>query len=316
MTVKLTFLGTGDAIPTVKRNHQATLLSYNSENILIDCGEGTQRQFRMAKLNPLKITRILITHWHGDHILGLPGLFQTLAFDDYKKTLHIYGPKGTKRYVSELKKIFVFKDKLNIKVEEVGDTQGRTPKNIQKNIFTRGKFFETDDFYLEAKAMTHGPPTNAYSFVKKGKLRIDKKKLKKSGLPVGIHLKKLKQGKDIKFKGKTYKAKNLTYSSDSLKISFVMDTTFNKNIIPFVKGSDLFISESQFGSELAKKAKEHKHMIAKQVGEIAKKAKVKKLVLTHISQRYDKNPKKILNEAKKVFRNSRLVNDLDVIEVK
>ena len=297
--IKITFLGTGDAIPTAKRNHQAILLSYDSENILIDCGEGTQRQFRKAKLNPLKLTRILITHWHGDHVLGLPGLFQTLAFDDYKKTLKIYGPKGTKKYVAELKKVFEFKGKLNIKVEEVS-----------------GKFFETEDFYLEAKAMTHGPPTNAYNFVKKGKLRIDKNKLKKSGLPVGIHLKKLKEGKDIKFKGKKYLAKNLTYGVDALKVSFVMDTTFNNKIESFVEGADLFISESQFGSELAKKAKEHKHMVAKKVGEIAKKAKVKKLILTHLSQRYDKNPKKILNEVKKVFKNSRLVDDLDVIYVK
>jgi len=297
--VKLTFLGTADAIPTARRNHQAMLLSYDSENILIDCGEGTQRQFRKAKLNPLKLTRILITHWHGDHVLGLPGLFQTLAFSDYKKTLYIYGPKGTKKYVAELKRVFVFKDKLKIKVEEVN-----------------GKFFETDDFYLEARKMTHGCPCNAYVFVKKGKLRIDKKKLKKYKLPVGIHLKKLKQGKDIKFKGKNYKAKNLTYGVNDLKISFVMDTSFNKNIVGFVKSSDLFVSESSFGSELAKKAKQHKHMVAKQVGEIAKKAKVKKLVLTHISQRYDKNPKKILNEAKKVFKNSRLVEDLDEIIVK
>ena len=79
MKTKITFLGTSQAIPTAKRNHTAVLLSYKDENILIDCGEGTQRQFRKAKLNPCKLTRILITHWHGDHVLGLPGLLQTLA---------------------------------------------------------------------------------------------------------------------------------------------------------------------------------------------------------------------------------------------
>ena len=298
--MRITFLGTGDAIPTARRNHTGILLNYDSENILIDCGEGTQRQFRKAGLNPMKITRILITHWHGDHVLGLPGLFQTLAFDGYNKTLYIYGPKGTKKYVSELKKVFVFKDKIKIEV---------------KDIDKEGKFLETDNFYIESKKMTHGPPCNAYNFVKKGKLRIDKNKLKKSGLPVGIHLQKLKEGKDISYNGKKYKSKNLTYSVDDVKVSFVLDTSFNKKIIPFVKGADLLISESAFGSELSEKAKEHKHMIAKQVGEIAKKAKVKKLILTHISQRYDKNPKKVLDEAKKVFNNSHLVNDLDEIKV-
>jgi len=296
--IKLTFLGTADAIPTAKRNHQAILLNYDSENILIDCGEGTQRQFRKAGLNPLKLTGILITHWHGDHVLGIPGMFQTLAYNNYKKTLNIYGPKGTKKFINEMKKVFPFANELKIKVEEV-----------------TGKFFETEDFYLEAKEMTHGCPCNAYNFVKKGKFRIDKKKLKKHRLPAGAHLQKLKQGKDIIYEGKKYLAKNLTYMVNGLKISFVLDTSFNNRIVPFVKNADLLICESAFDSKLVDKARKHKHLTSKQVGEIAKNAKVKKLVLTHISQRYDKNPKKILDEVKKIFKDSRLVEDLDIIEI-
>ncbi len=298
MTIKITFLGTADAIPTAKRNHQAILLSYDSENILIDCGEGTQRQFRKAGLNPMKLTRILITHWHGDHILGIPGLLQTLAFSDYNKTLYIYGPKGTKKYIKELLKTFIFANELKIKIEEVD-----------------GKFFENDDFYLESRKMTHGCPCNAYVFVKKGNFKIDKNKLKKSGLPQGPILQKLKQGKDIVYKGKKYFAKDLIYRVNDLKISFVLDTSLNKDIVPFVKDSDLLVCESAFDSKLVTKARKHKHLTAKQVGEIAKKAKVKKLILTHISQRYDKNPKKILGEVRKIFKKSYLVNDLDVIEV-
>ena len=84
--IKLTFLGTSDAIPSAKRNHTAMLLTYKGENILIDCGEGTQRQFRKAKLNPCKITRILLTHRHADHILGLPGLLLTMGLSEYNKT--------------------------------------------------------------------------------------------------------------------------------------------------------------------------------------------------------------------------------------
>src|SRR3990167_8815127 len=103
--IKITFLGTGNAIPTKKRNHTAILLTYKNENILIDCGEGTQRQFRIAELSPAKITKILITHWHGDHILGLPGLFETLAMTKYGKTLSIYGPVGTKRFIEEINKL-------------------------------------------------------------------------------------------------------------------------------------------------------------------------------------------------------------------
>src|SRR3989344_9655885 len=109
--VNLAFLGTGNAIPTIKRNHTSILFSYKNENILIDCGEGTQRQFRHLQISPSKLTRILITHWHGDHILGLPGLFQTLAMNNYQKTLQIYGPKGTKN------KIDAIKDLVNVQIK-------------------------------------------------------------------------------------------------------------------------------------------------------------------------------------------------------
>ena len=106
MSIKVTFLGTADQIPSSRRNHTSILLTYNEENILVDCGEGTQRQFRKAHLNPCKVTRILLTHWHGDHILGLPGLLSTLSLSGYNKTIFIYGPKRTKTFVKELLRIF------------------------------------------------------------------------------------------------------------------------------------------------------------------------------------------------------------------
>jgi len=298
--IKITFLGTSASIPSAKRNHTAILLNYKKENILIDCGEGTQRQFRKAKLNPMKITRLLITHWHGDHVLGIPGLLQTLAFNGYKKKLLIYGPKGTKKFIRELLKTFAFVGKLSMEVKEINQ---------------EGKFFETDDFYLESKKMTHGIYCNAYSFVKKGQIKIDKKKLEKSRLPKSSILKKLKQGKNITYKGKKYLAKNLTYTENNKKISFVFDTSINKKIISLVKNSDLLIMESSFDDELKGIAKEYKHLTSKQSAEIAKKSKSKKLILTHISQRYDKTQKKILNDARKIFKNSFLVKDLDVLKI-
>ena len=117
--VHLTFLGTGDQIPSRARNHTSILLDFNEENILIDCGEGTQRQFRKAELNPCKITKILITHWHGDHVLGLPGILSTLAFSGYNKTLFIYGPKGINEKIKKMLEIFNFYKTYEIKVEEI-----------------------------------------------------------------------------------------------------------------------------------------------------------------------------------------------------
>lgn len=299
--IKLTFLGTSHAIPTAERNHTAVLLTYKGENILVDCGEGTQRQFRKARLSPTKVTKLLITHWHGDHILGIPGLLQTLAFSDYKKTLEVYGPKGTKRFMKEILKTFVFEEKVKIKVKEINK---------------EGKFFEDKEFYLESKNMVHGAPTLSYCFVKKGQRRIDKKKLEKSKLPKGPILQKLKDGKDIRYKGKKYLAKNLTYMAEAKKVCFVLDTKMNKSIVPFVKGADLFVSEASYSHDDSNIAREHKHLTAKQAAESAKKAKVKKLILIHISDRYKKNPKKILNEAKKVFKKVYLAKDLDEFKVK
>lgn len=296
--IKLTFLGTSDSIPSAKRNHPAMLLTYGGENILVDCGEGTQRQFRKARINPGKITRLLITHWHADHILGIPGLLKTLSLGGYNKTLRVYGPRGTKAYMNALLKLFEIRGSYPIKIKEVS-----------------GKFFETKDFYLEAEAMDHGIPCNAYTFVRKGKIRIDKKKLGKRKLPTGPHLQKLKQGKDITYKGKKYLAKNLTYKEGEKKISFVLDTSFNKKIIPFIKDSDLLVFESTYSDELKSLAKRHHHLTARQVAEAAKKSKSKKLFLVHISQRYGKNPKKIFNEARKIFKSSYIPKDLDVVEI-
>jgi len=276
--IKLVFLGTSDATPSIRRNHTSIFLNYNEENMLIDCGEGTQRQIRKAGLNPCKITRILITHWHGDHVLGIPGILQTLSLTGYNKTLFIYGPKGTNEFMKNLFKTFVFTKNYPIEIKEV-----------------EGKFFETNDFYLEAELMSHNISCNAYVFVKKGKIKIDKKKLKKSGLPHGPVLKKIKEGEDVIYNKKKYSAKNLIFKENDEKISFIFDTSMNKKIVSFVKNSDLLICESTFALDI--------------------KSKSKKLILTHLSQRYEKNPGKILDEAQKIFKKSFLVNDLDVIEI-
>ncbi len=297
--IKLTFLGTAASIPTAKRNHTAILLDYSGEHILIDCGEGTQRQFRKARLNPGKINRILISHWHADHVLGIPGLLQTLGLSGYNKTFYIYGPRGTKKFMREILKIFHFSGDYKLKVEEVS-----------------GKFFETEEFYLEAKAMTHKIPCNAYSFVLKDRIRINKKKLSKIKIPSSPLLSQLKQGKDIVYKGKKYSAKNLTYIEKGKKISFILDTSMNKRVVSFVKNSDLLICESSFGEDMKDFAKERYHLTAKQAGEIAKKSKSKKLILTHISQRYEKSLNQILKEAKKEFKDVEVVKDLDEVELK
>ncbi|MEX2017066.1 MAG: ribonuclease Z [Candidatus Pacearchaeota archaeon] len=298
--INITFLGTGSMIPDEKKNHPAFLLSYKSENILVDCGEGTQIQFRKAKLNPCKITRILITHWHGDHTFGLPGLLRTLSTSGYNKKLYIYGPRGIKKHFDEMFVAFGGVENFEVDVKEVSSP---------------GKFFENQDFYLEAEKMIHVQPCNAYNFVEKDKFRIDKAKLKKAKIQPGKHIQELKKGKDIVLNGKKYKAKDFVYGEKGKKVSFVLDTLINERIVPFVKGSDLLVCESSFGSEHEKLAHAYQHLTSKQAAEIAKKGSVKKLMLTHLSQRYNKSSHKIVAEAKKIFKNAHLANDLDSLEI-
>lgn len=298
--IKLTFLGTGSAVPTPRRNHPATLIQYKDENILIDCGEGTQRQFRIAGLNPCKLTKLLITHWHGDHVLGLGGLLQTLMLNGYNRTLQIYGPKGTKEMVGLYASMFVSKgDYFKINVQEI----------------TEGKFDENDEFFLRAENMDHETPTLAYSFVIKEKNRIDKKKLMKLKIPNGPLIGELAHGKSIEFKGKKIHGKDLVYKEEQRKITIIMDTKVNANCVKIAKDSDILVSESTYSAGEKDLAEEHFHLTSEQAAEIAKKADVKKLVLMHLSQRYEHNPAMILNEARKVFKNTIVAEDFMKIEL-
>lgn len=293
--MEITFLGTSQATPTAEKGQTAILLTHSNENILVDCGEGTQRQFKIAKLNPCKISRILITHWHGDHVLGLPGLLQTLALNNYSKTLQIYGPYGTRQFMSLLLRTFIFREKLKVDVHE-----------ITKD----GTFLEAKDFRLEAYKMKHFVPCLAFSFIEKDKHKINMNYIKKQGLEEGPILKNLQEGKNITWKGKKILASKATTLKKGKKVAFLFDTLANENCVKLSKQADLLISEATFlSTEHSDKALERGHLTAKQTATIAKKAKAKKLILTHISQRYAKNNHIILEEAKKVFKNSELAKD-------
>ncbi len=298
MKIPIIFLGTGQAIPTAKRNHIAIFIQYKNEHILVDCGEGTQRQFRKAKLNMCKLNRLLITHWHGDHILGIPGLLQTLQLNKFSNVLKIYGPRGTAKCIELMEKLFIKRNNIRIEVHEI----------------ERGKVFETHDLIVEALPMTHVANCLAYSISEKDKIRIDKKKLAKLKIK-GKIIGELAKGKDIVWNGKKILAKDLTYKEKGRKIAIILDTSPNSNAIKIAENADLLISESTYSQKEMDLAKEYKHLTASQSAEIAKKAKVKRLILTHLSQRYDKQEFEIYNEARRIFKNSALSEDLDKVEI-
>jgi len=190
-------------VPTRERNQSGVLISYKNEGILIDCGEGIQRQLKIVGVKLTKITKILISHLHGDHVLGIPGLIQSMSAAGYEKTLQIYGPIGTKKFMRRLFEVFVFNRKINIEVNEI----------------KKGKFFENDDFILEAGPLKHNVDTLGYSLIEKYRRKINLKFIKKLKIPYGPLLGKFQDGKSIVWKGKKVDADEATYKLKG-KISF------------------------------------------------------------------------------------------------
>ena len=271
--------------PTKDRNHAGTLLTYNGENILFDCGEGMQRQLKIANISMNKITKIIISHWHGDHVLGLPGLMQTMSGTDYHGTLKIYGPKGTKKSIEELHKVFITDKMIDFEVHEIKDNQ---------------KIIDTENFEIHSYILDHGIECYGFKIIEKDKRKINTHYLSKLGIPEGPIVGKLQLGEDVEYKGKKIHAKEATTIIPGRTLGIINDTAYCSNCIKIAKDCDVLISEAAYDSSLIEKATEYKHMTAKQAAELASQNNVKKLILTHYSQRY-KNTDLILEDAKQIF---------------
>jgi len=289
-------------IPTATRNNPSIFLAYKEEGIMIDCGENTQRQLRIAKIPPPKITRLLITHWHGDHIFGLPGFLQTLGTSNYKKTLRVYGPKGLKKNFSDMLACLPIRAKniLDIKVSE-----------IEKE----GLFTEEEGFSISAYRLRHPAPCLGYIFKEADTRKINIEYTKRFGLVKHPLLGKLQRGQPISYKGEIITVEKGTYLKPGKKIGILLDTSLCDSCYKVAHGADLLISEATHLHELEEKATRYKHLTAKQAAEIAKKAGAKKLVLTHFSQRYEKNITAIEKEASSIFPGTICAKDFMKVEV-
>jgi ribonuclease Z len=296
--MEILFLGTSSMVPTKERNQSSVFISYKDQGILIDCGEGTQRQFKLAGKSITKITKILISHWHGDHVLGLPGLLQSLAALGYSEKLMIYGPKGTKKRFDAMFEAFVFDKPLNFEIKEIG----------------KGAFFENSDMELIVYQLDHGIESLGFRFEEKDKLRIDTKKAKKFGIPDGPLLGKIQENKSITYKGKKIKPEDIAYIVKGRTIGIISDSVPCKSCNQIAEDVDLLICEATYTSKLSDKAEEHKHMTAKDAGLIASQTNAKRLVLNHLSARYTSG-QEIEEDARLVFDNSEVARDLMKIKL-
>jgi ribonuclease Z len=296
--MEITILGTAGSTPTKERNVSSTFMSYKAEGMLFDCGEGTQRQMKIAGIPLSKITRIFITHWHGDHVIGLPGLLQSLGLSDHTGAIHVYGPQDTRERIAHAFKAFEFDRRLNLEVHEVKS----------------GAILETNDFSVECAPLKHRIPCVGYRFVEKDKRKMDTKLLKKFNVPFGPQVGKLQDGHTVTIDGKKITPEMVSEVDPGRKVAYVMDTAVCANAVKLAQDADILISESTYHSDLTDQAHEYSHMTAQEAAQIASQANVKKLILTHFSARYaDVN---VLEEdARVVFDNSQAAKDFMKIKL-
>ena len=274
--IEITFLGTTAGIPTKYRNHAAIHLQYRTENefsYLFDCGEGTQRQIFAAGLNFMRINEIFISHWHADHFAGLLGLMETMNLEQRTRDLKIFGPEAT-RFVETLLELGYASKRFDV-----------TPVDVPHEGSEITKLLEKDEFYIASIPVRHAIPAVGYAFVEKDRIKIDKSKAKKLGLPdKGPIFKRIKEKGFAVFGGKKIGLDEISKVELGKRVVYSGDTMATDNIVKIAQNADLLIHDSTFFTDTLEK--DYRHTTVDQVLKIAKDADVKQLILTHISRRY------------------------------
>lgn len=294
------FLGTGAGVPAKLRNVTSIALKLLEERgaiWLFDCGEATQHQILHTSIKPRRIEKIFITHLHGDHIYGLPGLLSSRSFQGGESLVTVYGPAGIREFIEVSLKISKSYLKYPIEIVEIED----------------GVIFEDDQFIVEARLLEHGIPSYGYRVVERdrpGTLLADK--LAAAGVKPGPDYKKIKNGEEVVLEnGKVINPDEFVGPPQKGRIVTVLgDTRVCQNAVLLAKDADLLIHEATFSEDEEVLAHEYFHSTTLQAADTAVKARAKKLCLTHISSRYDRNDWKLLEEeAGKVFANTVISED-------
>ncbi len=306
LNVKLVFLGTGAGMPSKGRNVTSIalqLLEERGATWLFDCGEATQHQILHTSIRPRRIEKIFITHCHGDHIFGLPGLLSSRTFLGGEDLLTIYGPKGIKEYVETSFKISGTYLKYPIHYVETSE----------------GIIFEDDQFIVQAVELEHGIQSFGYQIIEKdlpGELNVEE--LKKIGLKPGPVYKFLKEGKTVTLDdGRILNGKDfIGPSKKGRRIAIAGDTRITDKSNLLARGMDVLIHESTFADDETAHAYDYFHTTSTQIANVAKCERIKTLYLTHISARYQGDAStKLLNEAREIFDHTYIANDFDEYEI-
>jgi len=296
MPVNVTFIGTAAGLPTPERGLPAVLLDFNGEYILLDCGEGTQRTMLQLGFGLCKRMSIFITHLHGDHVFGMPGMIQTMNLLNRVHPLDVYGPPGLKDFLQDTTFSTMSEPVFPIKVHETA----------------QGKVMACKAYSVEGAWADHSVPDMAYRFeFGRSTGRFRPANAESLGIPEGPLRSELKAGRSVLLPdGRRVDAGEvLSAPVPGISVIYTGDTKRCEGVVGLAKNADLLIHEATFGSDLAEYAAEQGHSTASDAAEVAKEAGVGMLIMTHISARYP-DAEIILREAKAIFANSDAAKDL------
>ncbi|MFW5907194.1 MAG: ribonuclease Z [Candidatus Natronoplasma sp.] len=299
-SIKLVFLGTGGSYPIPERNVSSLGLKVDGEVLLFDCGEGTQRQLMSSSLSFMQVDKIFLSHLHGDHILGLPGLLQSMNMNDRDKKIEIFGPKDTSRVLKDILFKGYFRPGFPVSITELKP----------------GARLDFEKYCIEALSADHNVPTLAYSFKERDKRgRFDREKALELGIPEGPLFSRIHRGEAVKIGDKVVRPEDVVGPPrGGKKVIYSGDTKPSRDIIEAAFRADVLIHDGTLEAAMAETALDHDHSTVKMAAEVAKKAEVGRLFISHISPRY-RETKRLKKEAKEVFEKSEIPEDLSEYEI-
>ena len=299
MDLDVVFLGTSGSMPTAQRAAAATLVRRGGERILFDCAEGTQRQLLRSDVGLVELREIFLTHYHADHFLGLPGMLKTFSLRGRETSLTVYGPPGLEDLFASLRRIF-----------------GRLGYPLELEELQPGDSLGRDGYRLDAFAVEHGVAAFGYALVEDERPgRFDVASADALGVPDGRERGALQRGEQVTL------ADGRVVSPDDVlgpartgrKLVFSGDTAPCHAVLEAAVGADLLVHEATFCLDERERARETLHSTAADAAEIARRAEVGLLALTHLSTRYA--PSEVAAEARAVFPETIVPRDFDLVEV-
>jgi ribonuclease Z len=288
MSMRVTFLGTSGAVPTTRRAPSAVLVNREGERLLFDCGEGTQRQM-MRYGTGFDVSHIFVTHLHGDHVLGIPGLIQSLDFNDRNEPIAIHVPRNTQEHVTDLVHAGGHQPGFPVRVHEV------TPGAVA---------YDADDFAVRTFETDHRTRSMGFALVEADRPgRFDRARAEELGVPVGPEFGRLHGGESVELDdGRVIHPDQVVGDPrPGRRLVYTGDTRPTESVVEAARDADLLIHDATFADDEADRARHTAHSTAREAGQIAARAGVARLALTHLSSRYASGWERLEREAREAF---------------